>query len=100
LAKTNHLSTHDPLKIGQQIVVKSPRASASIDMPNTDLGPSNTTRKVHYRVRSGDSLFRIADKFKVSTHDISRWNDLEQSHILHPGQQLVLYVDVRETATR
>jgi membrane-bound lytic murein transglycosylase D len=51
-------------------------------------------RTVHYRVRSGDSLYRIAQKFSVSISDLRRWNKLSGGKYLQPGQHLKLYVDV------
>tara|TARA_R110000823_G_scaffold305166_1_gene427054 strand:- start:581 stop:1873 length:1293 start_codon:yes stop_codon:yes gene_type:complete len=45
-----------------------------------------------YRVRRGDSLYRIAGKFNVSISDIIAWNELDPGQYLQPGQQLTLYV--------
>ncbi|WP_262500823.1 transglycosylase SLT domain-containing protein [Pseudohalioglobus sediminis] len=45
-----------------------------------------------YRVRRGDSLYRIAGKFKVSINDIIAWNALNPGDYLQPGQRLTLYV--------
>tara|TARA_R110002110_G_scaffold14698_1_gene67645 strand:- start:70796 stop:72085 length:1290 start_codon:yes stop_codon:yes gene_type:complete len=45
-----------------------------------------------YRVRSGDSLYVIAGRFKVSIKDIIAWNELDPGKYLQPGQQLTLYV--------
>ena len=45
-----------------------------------------------YRVRNGDSLYRIAGKFKVSVRDIIAWNALDPNKYLQPGQKLTLYV--------
>ncbi|MEM9255948.1 MAG: LysM peptidoglycan-binding domain-containing protein [Pseudomonadota bacterium] len=45
-----------------------------------------------YRVKRGDSLYRIAGKFKVSISDIIAWNGLDPRAYLQPGQQLTLYV--------
>ena len=45
-----------------------------------------------YRVRQGDSLYRIAGKFKVSINDIINWNALDPGKYLQPGQKLTLYV--------
>ncbi|MBA6412210.1 LysM peptidoglycan-binding domain-containing protein [Parahaliea sp. F7430] len=45
-----------------------------------------------YRVRRGDSLYRIAGRFKVSIDDIIRWNSLDPRAYLRPGQQLTLYL--------
>lgn len=45
-----------------------------------------------YRVRQGDSLYRIAGKFNVSINDIIAWNSLDPGEYLQPGQRLTLYV--------
>ncbi len=45
-----------------------------------------------YRVRRGDSLYRIADRFKVTINDIVTWNGLDPQRYLQPGQKLTLYV--------
>jgi peptidoglycan lytic transglycosylase D len=45
-----------------------------------------------YRVRQGDSLYRIAGKFNVSVNDIIAWNSLNPGDYLQPGQKLTLYV--------
>ena len=45
-----------------------------------------------YRVRRGDSLYRIAGKFNVSVNDIIAWNSLDPGDYLQPGQRLTLYV--------
>ena len=46
---------------------------------------------VSYDVRAGDSLYKIAKKFKVAVNDIVQWNDLNKSSTLQPGQRLLLY---------
>jgi len=51
-------------------------------------------RRVNYTVRRGDSLYRIANNFRVTVDDIRRWNNLDANRHLQPGQRLVLHVDV------
>jgi membrane-bound lytic murein transglycosylase D len=55
--------------------------------------PPAVMRKIRYRVRNGDSLSRIANKFKIDVPAISNWNDLDPKKYLQPGQLLVLYID-------
>jgi membrane-bound lytic murein transglycosylase D len=43
----------------------------------------------YYKVRSGDSLWSIARKLKVTTLDLKRWNGL-RSDKLQPGTRLVI----------
>lgn len=45
-----------------------------------------------YFVRAGDSLYRIADRFKVSVSNIVAWNGLDPDAYLQPGQKLTLYI--------
>ncbi len=57
------------------------------------------TRRVTYKVRSGDSLGLIAAKFNVKTEDLVRWNKLHKQKYIQPGQELYVYVDVRKSST-
>ena len=46
---------------------------------------------VYYQVRSGDSLWAIAQKHNVSPAEIKSWNNLPDNRI-HPGNRLILKV--------
>ena len=49
--------------------------------------------------KNGDSLYLIAKKFRVTIVEIARWNNLDQSKILKPGQKITLHVDVRNQSS-
>jgi len=51
-----------------------------------------TVRKLGYTVQRGDTLPRIAQRYKVSADDLRRWNDIGR---LAAGQRLV--IQVRQT---
>ena len=51
------------------------------------------TSKVTYKVRRGDTLSEIADRFDVSVRELMTWNRLRQSSSLRAGQRLVVYTD-------
>lgn len=95
LASWNGMSPKDALMPGQRLVIWSKHrnhANARFVAP-----PRNATRQqLHYRVRKGDSLARIAQKFSVSVSKLRRWNSLKEGKYLQPGQRLTLYVDVTE----
>ena len=57
------------------------------------------TKRIGYRVRRGDSLSRISQKFGVSINQLRRWNNLPKGKYLQPGQRLTLYVDVMQTSS-
>lgn len=83
----------DPLKTGQSLVIWTARSQTSASL--LDLQPSGTQSRLHYKVRRGDSLSRIAERFKVSVADLKRWNTIKGKY-LQPGQRIKLYVDVTE----
>ncbi len=86
LAKWNGMAPGDTLKQGQKLVIwgqKKVRANREV------------IRKLTYTVRNGDSLARIADKFRIRVQDLMRWNRQKaKGKYLQPGQRLTLYVDV------
>lgn len=100
LAAWNGMAPTDPLKIGQKLVIwtKQPvtaSSSQNIDAEVVSLAQSNRLRKISYRVRKGDSLSRISDKFSVKVRDLKRWNNsLVGRKYLQPGERLTLYVDI------
>lgn len=93
LSAWNGMAPGDTLPVGRRLVVWT---------NSKDLGPStsptsalgNTTRKLNYTVRNGDSLYLIANRFRVSVQQITRWNNIDKNKILRPGQRLTMYVDV------
>ncbi|AKS42030.1 lytic transglycosylase [Wenzhouxiangella marina] len=53
-------------------------------------GPASPSRTRSYTVRSGDSLWTIARRHRVSLADLMRWNGLDESSVLRPGQTLTI----------
>jgi len=87
IAAWNGTAPRDTLSIGQKLVVWTNTA------PSTNPG-NGTTRKLRYTVRNGDSLYLIANRFRISINDLVRWNKIDKNKILRPGQKLTMYVDV------
>ena len=82
LMRNNHIGPKDTLAVGK-----------TLKIPGIVEQQRQVTRKVHYKVRKGDSLSRIASKFHVSIQQISNWNQLDSRRYLQPGQGLLLYVN-------
>lgn len=93
LAAWNGMAPGDTLAAGRKLVVWSP-AGAVPQQASASPSDAPRIRRVHYTVRRGDSLFRIASNFSVSVEQIKRWNGLDGKRHLQPGQRLVLHVDV------
>ncbi|MGI0117556.1 LysM peptidoglycan-binding domain-containing protein [Zooshikella sp. RANM57] len=93
LSRWNNLSPRDTLKPGQRLVVQLNNVRSSAHTPTQK---RKVKRKVNYKVRKGDSLYRIASRFNVRVDDIQDWNQLQHTN-LKPGQALTLFVNVTGT---
>lgn len=101
IARWNHMKISDPLMPGQMLALWSNETRE----PDIVIEPEVTTplatppredimRQVNYVVRRGDTLTRIAERFKVSDSQIRSWNRLATDRRLRPGQRITLHVDV------
>jgi len=94
LAKWNSMAPNDPLGIHKKLVVWVGSGDSGQTVAAT-AEKSATVRKIYYKVRSGDSLDRIANKFNITVSQIRSWNSEARKKYLHPGDSLTLFVDVR-----
>ncbi len=85
LATTNGLQRNSTLAVGQVLSIPGTAKLASTDAGA--IAASSTT----YVVRKGDTLSRIASKFRVRMSDLMGWNRLSETSIIKPGQRLVMY---------
>lgn len=92
IAKWNGFAPRDPLMLGQKLVIWQ-KSKAPVKASHRRVEQA-IMRNITYKVRPGDSFARIADKFNVRISDIERWNSLNRSKYLQPGQRLKLSVDV------
>ena len=97
LAKWNGMAPRDLLRPGDELVVWLPEEFQPQQSPTSKFWrpPSDgVVQKIRYSVRRGDSLYTIAQRFKVSIDDIVRWNKLPDIDFLRPGQVLKVYIDI------
>jgi len=87
IAKWNKMSTRKTLRLGKQLTI----------WKTTKETRNAATRRVTYKVRSGDSLGLIAQKFNVKVAELIAWNKLHQQKYIKPGQKLLLHVDVHKS---
>jgi len=96
LAKWNGMAIRDPLRQGQKIVIWKNNSPAQASL--SERKPSDTIKAISYTVRNGDSLSRIASRYKVSVNDLHRWNTIDSKY-LQPGQRIKVYIDITEQAS-
>ncbi len=88
LAKANNLEPRTPLDAGSRLVVPVAPGDENSLARVRDRGPR---RPIRYKVRPGDTLERIADRFDVTPYQIRRWNRLSGTRIT-AGKSLKIYV--------
>jgi membrane-bound lytic murein transglycosylase D len=92
LQDANRLGRSTMLRIGASLIIPAKGATASMRAPEPS-GPVDSTlvRKETYRVRSGDTLWKISNRYNVTVKQIQDWNRLSTTGI-RPGQRLILYL--------
>lgn len=55
------------------------------------LHSSSSPRMVQYRVKKGDTVWGISQKYEVSANDVIRWNRLNPSARIQPGDEITIY---------
>ena len=87
LMRHNNLSKRSVLRPGQKIRIPG-RAAPAAAPPAAAAAPG--PRPPVHVVRSGDNLWTIARRYRLSPDDIARWNSISKTAILQPGQTLRL----------
>lgn len=82
IARWNKMNVKATLKPGKKLLV----------YPKTNKYAQGKTR-ISYKVRKGDSIARIAQKYGTSISAIVRANGLNPKRYLQPGQALTLLID-------
>ncbi|RLA05559.1 MAG: lytic transglycosylase [Gammaproteobacteria bacterium] len=88
LTHWNNKSSRDTLAIGQKLVIWTDNSKQT--------SGSQQVRTVNYKIRSGDSLWKISKKYNVSVAQVREWNSLSDRTPIRPGQNLTIHVDVTQ----
>ncbi|MCK4742812.1 MAG: LysM peptidoglycan-binding domain-containing protein [Sulfuriflexus sp.] len=96
LAKWNAMAPRDVLQRGQKLIVWTKNAKIASTLTHSIPAPRSKAimQRINYVVRRGDSLARIASRFRVRITDLLRWNTIKKNKYLQPGQRIKLFVDV------
>ncbi|SDB85560.1 LysM domain-containing protein [Acinetobacter marinus] len=109
VAAWNNLSPTSNLRIGQRITLVEPKnfnaKSQQNDADSTDLGKARNTatssiKTVDYRVKRGEYLKQIADRYAMSTTELAAINpDLNPTSGLFVGQKIKVPADQLQAKT-
>jgi membrane-bound lytic murein transglycosylase D len=103
LAQINGLSPGDRLRAGQKLrmtsggtLVAGASTTAKAATKTASSGAaSDSSRRMTYVVRRGDTLYSIARLLQVTVNELADWNNVSGTHGLKPGQTLVAFVKSR-----
>ena len=90
LLRWNQLNAESVLQPGQRLMLQDPALTASTNVQENQNQSLQITR---YEVRSGDTLVRIARSHGISVDQILQWNNISRNSLIHPGQELRLYLN-------
>ncbi len=90
--------TADVIRQANNLKGSSIRAGRHLKIPLSDGANFTTTasngnakQRLKYRVRKGDSLYKIARRFQVSIADLKRWNQV--GRFIRPGERITVFID-------
>ncbi|GJM44884.1 MAG: hypothetical protein DHS20C21_17260 [Gemmatimonadota bacterium] len=90
IVEANRLRSRHFLSINQDLIIpQGQRSGANPPSWASSRTGSSSPSKVAYRVKKGDTLSEIAERYRVSTSNLKKWNRIGK-HI-HPGQKLTIY---------
>ena len=78
ISDANNLDRHAALEVGEKLIIPAAAPAES------------KSRLVRYRVRKGDTLGGIADRFSVPSEDVRKWNHMKTNHVSR-GMVLRIY---------
>lgn len=96
LMRTNNIKSARSLQVGQRLVIPGRMSSGPVVQVASDSDDARTV----YRVRSGDSLSKIADRYNVSVRELQTWNSLGSRTRIHVGDRLYVAAPVEARAPK
>ncbi|RDL43212.1 lytic transglycosylase [Marinomonas piezotolerans] len=88
------------IRVGQQLMIPvAGKSSESYTLSShqrllekQSRAPSRNLIKINYRVKSGDSLWSIAQQYNTDTKTLARWNNMGLGDPLFPDKNLVVWM--------
>ena len=84
LRQENHLNRHSVLSLKQKLII-----------PKIKLARKNKKKSRTHKVKSGDTLWKIAKKYQVNVTKLAKWNRIKTKSRLHLGQKLIIWKKTR-----
>ncbi len=97
----------DLIRVGQklrlprdeQMLVDPRYAQAALELQTLQSGLI-ASQRVNHRVRPGESLSVIAQRYQVSVKDLQRWNGISDPRTLRAGKSIIIFQSPAQAPTR
>ncbi len=90
IASVNKIRNYNRIREGMKLTIPVPSTAAS--GPVASASAQKPQETVKYKVRKGDTLGHIAERYGTSARTIRRWNGLSYGAYIYPGQKLTIPV--------
>tara|TARA_Y100001936_G_scaffold253597_1_gene319261 strand:- start:404 stop:2263 length:1860 start_codon:yes stop_codon:yes gene_type:complete len=93
ITSMNNINKRKYLQPGQKLQIPT----QGYDEYVKSLIESSGTKKIHYTVKSGDTLSEIASKYQTSVKKIKVWNGIrEKDNMIYVGKKLIIHVPAKQ----
>jgi len=93
ITSMNNINKRKYLQPGQKLQIPT----QGYDEYVKSLIASSGTKKIHYTVKSGDSLSEIASKYRTSVKKIKAWNGIrEKDNVIYVGKKLIIHIPAKQ----
>ncbi len=89
ISEVNRLPNANRLRLGQDLIIPLSDWRAMVAR-SADSAPAPLSANGKYSVRRGDSLYVIARRYGITITQLARWNNMQPSDTIYPGQQLLV----------
>jgi membrane-bound lytic murein transglycosylase D len=96
IIKWNNLPSRTIINQGDVLVIWQKNPLKTSNLLKTIKTKNNITKTVTYTIKKGDSLSKIADKFKVKVSEITKLNKITANKVLKIGKKLKIKVDIKK----
>ncbi len=94
IREVNRLAKRQTIREGTYLLIPVERNKVQISPALAE--NKGDRQEIPYRVRRGDSLWKISQEFNVSIQDIKEWNGIEDGELIKAGERLKLYITIPE----
>ncbi len=89
----NGLQSHSRIKAGQRLYIPKRDEETRHIASKKQSTEAKQAQLVRYKIRKGDSLSTIAERFAVPVHSLRQWNSLGHRSTIYTGRYLNIYVE-------